>query len=317
VNRLLSPRERRTFLPTAETLLRYSENQPRDEDGRFTDGPESDNLGKDVTTGKSAGNKGRNPQAEREITAVLEASKTASAKAFGSGDIAARDAQEKSDLAKILTKYRVESDPDKFLAQGGEHLVEHSDDPSRVNKFTVDGYGYTLEGTSAPFGSYAELRTASPGEYVERTHLQNEVFGTDNRIEGLSAGMGGISKPSIVTSQSFIHGEAPTGKEVEAEMKSRGFFKVSEDNLVGNHIADKTWYNPEHKIIATDIKNDNFVKTDSGHIVPLDIIVRRADSTALESAMTAGIAKSRGKKLRFDENHDPKTGEFSSGGGTA
>lgn len=166
----------------------------------------------------------------------------------------------------------VPRNPARLLGGGAEHEVELSADGLRVIKHTVPGkFGVTLDGIKAPFGSYSELREGTPEEYVRRLDAANKVFGDDMRVEGVSRTAGGVS---LVTSQRFITGEAPTQKQIDGFLAKAGFARVPGKNVGSDYLADKTWYHAQSGYLVADTKPDNFVRSKDGLLHPIDVIVQ-------------------------------------------
>lgn len=189
-------------------------------------------------------------------------------------------------------------DPARKLAEGAEHLVELNHAGDRVIKHTKPGaFGVAFGGVQAPFGHYADLRAATPHEYLQRIEESNRVFGDDARVEGTSKVGASVG---LVTSQRYIHGEHPAQEEIDSLLSSKGFRKVGADQLGSDYISDKTWFHPQSGHIVADTKPDNFKKDAQGHIVPVDVIVQRTEpGTPLRKAMEAGI------KLRNRQSQSP------------
>jgi hypothetical protein len=105
--------------------------------------------------------------------------------------------------------------------------------------------------------------------------LQNQVFGTDNRLEGVSVSdkpsmiVGEPpGQPSFVVSQSWLHSsEAPTGADIDAWLKQEGFQQVPKSYF--------GWVRPSDGIAIVDAKPDNFVKTATGKVQPFDLQIRQ------------------------------------------
>jgi len=178
---------------------------------------------------------------------------------------------------------------------GGEHMVEHNPDDDRAYKHTKDGYGFAMQAEAAPFGTSISLREATPAEWVDRLHGQNEVFGTDARVAGVSKAFS--DKTSLVSSQKWIAAgdpdhPNPSKDELDEHMRSLGFQKVDSYAITNKHIEDKTWYHPVSGYVVTDVKPDNFVKDKQGQLVPVDVIVEHAaPGSDLERAVKYGGRK--------------------------
>lgn len=162
-------------------------------------------------------------------------------------------------------------DAGKQVGEGTEHLVEHGPEGT-VTKHTKN-FGYVLHPTVGPFGGYAELREATPSEYLDRLDETNQRFGVESKVIGLTRTGDHVG---FAVSQPAIKGTEPTLPEVEAYMRAGGYEKVNPDLLEGTHIKDKTWYHGRDHVVVTDVKPDNFKKDEKGRVVPIDLIAQHA-----------------------------------------
>ena len=204
-------------------------------------------------------------------------------------DVEGRYNRETEALARLRERnpsLAVEPTPGKEIGGGAEHLVEHAPDPARVMKHTRDGeqnpvvvadFGYAvdstydLQGTGAYKGTLI-LRPATPSEYVLRMDAQNEVFGDDLRIEGITKINGRLG---LAVSQKAIKGVEPSQGEIDFMMEGRGFKKVSAAKISNDHMKGKTWYDAKSRTLVSDAKPDNFKKNPNGWLQALDLIVHR------------------------------------------
>ena len=124
-----------------------------------------------------------------------------------------------------------------------------------------------------------ELTGALPLEYLERLHLQNSIFGDDVRMEGVAREDG---KLAIVTSQRTILGEGVTREEMMTFM-GKLWFKPLRDLSLGRPGA-LAFYRDLDEVAAFDARPGNFVKDDNGVVLPIDLILLRADE-ALQRAL--------------------------------
>lgn len=124
---------------------------------------------------------------------------------------------------------------------------------------------------------------ASPGEYLLRQTLQNELFGDSIRLEGamidsgpsmlVGHSSGGLS---LVVSQPWLdaadpNAPHPTDSQIADYLTARGF-----KPLFGSFFG---WQATEPGLVVLDAKNDNFVSTDLG-IFPIDLQIARIVVTA-------------------------------------
>ena len=118
---------------------------------------------------------------------------------------------------KELAKMREEGaipitsqDPARHLAEGGEHRVELSADPTRVIKHTKGGlFGFV---PAADAQGHIVLKAASPLEYLDRQAAQEKLFPTDLKLEGSHPEEFG----GLTYSQTFYKGTHPEVSEVRA-----------------------------------------------------------------------------------------------------
>lgn len=104
---------------------------------------------------------------------------------------------------------------------GQEHDVIAPPGTARVTKLTKRSSFGRFPGYSSEFGVSSRPALASESEYLERLHLQNELFGDDNRLEGIALSDGG--SVYTVTSQPFIDGRGATWEEIRDRMNESDF----------------------------------------------------------------------------------------------
>lgn len=119
-----------------------------------------------------------------------------------------------------------------------------------------------------------EREPALPSEYLDRQALQNEVFGSDLRLEGVN-----ISErpsmiigerpgsPSFVVSQRFIVAAdprfpKPTDPQITAFLQAHGF-----ESWPGSYFG---WTRPADSVVVLDARADNFILSTEG-VVPIDL----------------------------------------------
>lgn len=128
-----------------------------------------------------------------------------------------------------------------------------------------------------------ELVPATPLEYLERWLLQNSLFGDDVRLEGIASEDVGLT---VLISQPNITGDAATPDEIEAFMRQLWFQPLTGTSLGGPGALG--FYRDLDEVAAFDAHPGNFVKDQAGVILPIDLILVRADAarqTALASLL--------------------------------
>lgn len=153
--------------------------------------------------------------------------------------------------------------PAQVVRGGMEHDIYHDFDTDRYFKVTRDGiFGLSPGIDLALVSSDMEARRfhlweASPIEYLERLHLQNELVAGLNRLEGvLDQG----EDLAIVTSQPRFDIVPVTLAEIDAWFAAQGFEKVTacgyyraEDNLGVFDAHAKNLVRFEHDLIPFDV----------------------------------------------------------------
>lgn len=77
--------------------------------------------------------------------------------------------------------------------------------------------------------------------------------------------------------------------EVRALLEAHGFLRIP-NKMMASGYADMAWYRTEDEILVYDTKPSNFVKTPSGAVLPIDLIVQIYPSHLLkETAERNGI----------------------------
>ncbi|MBE7493755.1 MAG: ATP-binding cassette domain-containing protein [Verrucomicrobiaceae bacterium] len=142
-------------------------------------------------------------------------------------------------------------------ASGQEHRVYYDESRQRAIKVTNTGscgLGY-LDGEAVP---------ALPLDYLERWHLQNEIFGDTVEFEGV---MQSASGSSLVVSQAWLTGEVPTDDEISECLRQFGFQPTA---------LPECYYSPSRDQAAMDCHDGNFVKA-GDWVIPIDIIIFTPD----------------------------------------
>jgi len=165
-----------------------------------------------------------------------------------------------------------------------EHEVFYQPETGRVIKRTWPGfYGQVPTPEDGALGR----RVATPSEYLERQALQNEVFGSDLRLEGVHASdrpsmiIGEpAGQPSFVVSQGFlesVHPDdlPPTTEQISDFMHEHGFREAPKSYF--------GWYRPADATVVVDAKPDNFVLTAEG-VRPIDLQMAQFTPEEMQSA---------------------------------
>jgi hypothetical protein len=172
------------------------------------------------------------------------------------------------------------------LPGGEEHRIWQSPDGLRVFKATRPGVaGFTVIAEQMP-GSGPVLTNALPLEYFERLLLQIDLFGDDLLLEGIALESERIV---IITSQRLLEGVPPSGEEI-VEFMQRLWFAPLDGLSLGNP-GSLAFYRDLDEVAIFDAHPGNFVKDTGGAILPIDLIMVRADADlqhALEGFLQTG-----------------------------
>lgn len=165
---------------------------------------------------------------------------------------------------------------------GQEHGVWLDAGSQRYFKFTHPGrFGFTVITTP---GGVPDLTVATPLEYLERLSLQNRVFGDDLWLEGIVEASGEVS---VLTSQPNLTGDAVTPSEITAFMQQLWFKPLA--GLQLGHPGALAFYRDLDEVAVFDAHVANFVKDTAGTVLPIDLILVRAD-VALQRALQPWLA---------------------------
>jgi hypothetical protein len=160
---------------------------------------------------------------------------------------------------------------DKFQTRSTEHEVFLRTADRRVVKCTYPGaFGFVKDRLDG------KPRKATPLYYLRRLELMNKVFGDDLVLEGVAFGTPQYGKksdpmPFLIISQSFIEtvGEKfcePSEQEIADFMVSLGFSQLSDSVY--------QWYRESDKIVVSDAKPANFIKSIRG-VIPIDLLISK------------------------------------------
>lgn len=166
---------------------------------------------------------------------------------------------------------------------GQEHRVWLDEQRQRYFKATFPGrFGFSV--TVVP-GAEPGLVWATPLEYLERLLLHNAIFGDEIRLEGIGGEDDGLA---VVSSQPNIKG----GPVLPADII--GFFaRLWFRPLAGLHLGNPgalAFYRDLDELAVFDAHPANFVQDTHGVVLPIDLILVRADA-ALQAAIEPFLAQ--------------------------
>ena len=155
--------------------------------------------------------------------------------------------------------------PDKF---GAEHDVFLAADGLRVVKYARNyGFGPAVVDGGLIMGS------CSPGGYLARHALLEEIFPTGIAVEGLT------DDGHFVISQRAIRGNHPTDRAIWKYLVGLGFSNVPPHFGQGGG----AWFHRGLGILIMDTAPDNFIAAKQG-IVPIDLQIGQLEGELLELA---------------------------------
>lgn len=148
---------------------------------------------------------------------------------------------------------------DESYDAASEHTVYYHEQSGRAWKVTLPGRC----GNTFPEGRF---EAALPSEYLERWLKYNEVLGDHVRFEGVMESAEGIS---VVVSQRWIAGERPDNDIIEQHMQALGFKRTANG---------QDFFRESDNLVVLDCHPDNFVLSNEGVVVPIDVHVSEATS---------------------------------------
>jgi hypothetical protein len=173
---------------------------------------------------------------------------------------------------------------DRVTGEGQEHRVWHSRPDRRYWKATHAGrYGWTasldlrFNKRTQEDEPYIGMGDATPLEYLERLALQNEVFADDICLRSLAIESEGLV---ILTTQPFIRGSQAKPPEILAAMGQLGFERIP--GIPANTDECFSFYRRRDRVSAFDAHNGNFIRQKSGLVIPIDLVMVRADEAMHE-----------------------------------
>lgn len=112
------------------------------------------------------------------------------------------------------------------------------------------------------------LAEASPLEYLRRLDLQNELFGDDIKIIGLTPGN------RFAITQPTLKGGEPTEIEIRDVLEGAGWRRIPiglQD--LPPELMGSAWWHREEQVMLLDARKPNLKKTDFGAVLPIDLIL--------------------------------------------
>jgi DNA ligase (NAD+) len=131
------------------------------------------------------------------------------------------------------------------LGGQSEHVVFHLAHTGRVLKLTI----------APTFGAQSGVPA-----YLANLDASNRLFGDDIQFHGVLETLNG---PSLVTSQPFVEGTAPSIDEVTAWFQSSGYQPSGYNR----------WHHPDTGTEIADAHIGNLIKTKDGELIPIDLQV--------------------------------------------
>lgn len=151
--------------------------------------------------------------------------------------------------------------PRSFNAKGTEHAV-------RFRGLLVEKHQHS-DGWVPVVDKSGKLAIAKamPAEYLRRLELQNELFGDDIQVVGLTrANRFAISQPTL-------RGGEPGENEIRDVLEDAGWRRVPiHFQNLPIQLMGSAWWHDEEGLVLLDARKPNFKKTDFG-VLPIDLIL--------------------------------------------
>ena len=144
------------------------------------------------------------------------------------------------------------------VALGAEHRVFFDEKRRLAIKATNTG----CCGMAYPNG---EPAPALPSEYLQRWIWQNSLFGDCAEFEGVLENPAGLC---LIVSQPWITGDVPPDEAIQAYLAANGFAMTE---------LHESHYRATDGLAVMDCHDGNFLLAGDGMILPIDVIVVRAD----------------------------------------
>lgn len=152
--------------------------------------------------------------------------------------------------------------PRSLDAKGTEHVVRFRG--SRVEKHQhTDGWMPEVNSQGM-----ITIRKATPLEYLRRLQFQNDLFGDQITIIGLTRAR------RFAISQPTLRGSEPRENEIRDVLEHAGWKRlpIASQTLLPVQLVGSAWYHDQEELILLDARKPNFKKTDFGTL-PIDLII--------------------------------------------
>lgn len=151
--------------------------------------------------------------------------------------------------------------PKNTDAKGTEHVVRFRG--ARVEKHQhSDGWVAALNQAGM-----LTVAKATPIEYLRRLHLQNELFGDDIQVVGLTR------QNRFATSQPTLRGSEPTENDIRDVLQDAGWQRIPiHKQDLPHQLMGSAWWHAGEELILLDARKPNFKETDFGAL-PIDLIL--------------------------------------------
>jgi len=187
---------------------------------------------------------------------------------FGSDSARATQHQSRQATTKLQREAIIESrllnsikHPRSIDAKGAEHAVCFRGKTVEKHQYS-DGWSPQI----TPNGKLTVCK-ATPIEYLRRLDLQNELFGDDIQIIGLTRAN------RFVITQPTLRGGEPSENEIRDVLQEAGwqYFPIEQQDLP-HQLMGSAWWHKGEQLILLDARKPNFKKTDYGTL-PIDLIL--------------------------------------------
>jgi hypothetical protein len=151
--------------------------------------------------------------------------------------------------------------PRKPDAKGTEHTVRFRGRLVEKHQHS-DGWVPML----TPVGKIG-ITHATPTEYLRRLELQNELFGDEIRIVGLTRGR------RFAIHQPALRGGEPSEVEIRGVLEYAGWQRIPlELQELPMQLTGSAWWHVGEQVVLIDARKPNFKKTAFG-VLPIDLIL--------------------------------------------
>lgn len=120
------------------------------------------------------------------------------------------------------------------------------------------------------------IRPSLPTEYLRRLEFQNELFGDQIHIIGLT------SANRFVITQPTLRGGEPGENEIRDLLLESGWQRVPIHlQTLPSLLMGTAWWHDIEELVLVDARKPNFKKTDFG-ILPIDLIISELPTDLLK-----------------------------------